>query len=384
VRVIWLCPLPREVAAGRLHPDLESLFQHPSPWITSHLPAPRDLEIHVACLLPGGKKQIDFEYSGASWHLMPAPPSNRSAKFFIHDHEHFKSLFNEIKPSLVHSWGTEDSNAMVAQKLLPAKTLVGIQGLIHKCLFIYGIKGFIRRLICSFSETRVLVKSRHVVCESNFARDGAAVFARKAEIYVVPHSIRHEFLNSEISIKSNKKVVFIGNICPAKGIEDALKAFDLAAPLDWTMDIIGEGSKEYIARIMRKIEKLGSKHRIRLLGYLSTSDLILKMQQASIFLLPTRIDTGPTSLKEAICMGLWPVCFDNSGPSEIVRRFRWGSLATNLNVFDLAEKLKLSIQNQNIYTQDRRRKLASEARSYFSPDSAWAGLMPIYRKIISE
>lgn len=335
----------------------------------------------MACLLPGGKKRLDFEHSGAWWHLLPAPPNNRSAKLFVDDYKYFKTLFNEVKPTLVHSWGTEDSNAIVAQKLSPGKTLVGIQGLIHKCLFVSGLKGFLRRLICSLTEIRVLMKSRYVVCESNFAHDGAAVFAQKASLYVVPHSIRHEILKVEIQTNLCNKIVFIGSICPAKGIEDALNAFDSAAPLEWTLDVIGDGSKDYIARIKRKVEKLSSKNRIRFLGHLNTNDLISKMQNASIFLLPTRIDTGPTSLKESICMGLWPVCFDNSGPAEYIRKFQWGSLAENLNQQDLTHKLKAVIQDKPWLDNDKRYKTILKARSFFSSESAWAGLLPIYRMI---
>jgi glycosyltransferase involved in cell wall biosynthesis len=50
------------------------------------------------------------------------------------------------------------------------------------------------------------------------------------------------------------------------------------------------------------------------------------MQESAMFLLPSHMDTGPTALKEALAMGLWPVCYDNSGPAELIRRFQFGSL----------------------------------------------------------
>jgi glycosyltransferase involved in cell wall biosynthesis len=105
------------------------------------------------------------------------------------------------------------------------------------------------------------------------------------------------------------------------------------------------------------------------------------MQSSSVFVLPTRIDTGPTALKEALAMGLWPVCYDNSGPSHYIRKFQYGNLAEDLNLPALTEALRQAIAAQEWKSSASHEKVKSHIRPHFDRSRIWRELINVYGKI---
>jgi glycosyltransferase involved in cell wall biosynthesis len=382
MKVLWISSFPSTLCENRVDPHLEHFFTHPVPWITSHLPPPENVELHIACLYPDGKKYLDFQKHETCWHLIPVPPTGRATSFFLSDYKYYEPLFAKVKPDVVHAWGTEDSNAIVAHKLLPSRTLIGIQGLMHDYLFVSGFKGVFRMLICTFTELATLAKARQIVAESNFSMKSAAKFARKAEFHVVEHPVRKEIHQADWNLQRLNRILFVGNLSPRKGIQEALIAFAQSAPENWQLRIAGTGDNRYVEKMKILASSLGVEDRVSFLGTLATNDLIQEMQVASIFLLPSKSDTGPTALKEALCMGLWPVCFDNSGPSEYITKFQWGSLAKNLDQEDLSLKLKTATLERPWEDIKEDTHPAKIARSLFSPQNAWDKLIPIYESIV--
>jgi glycosyltransferase involved in cell wall biosynthesis len=105
------------------------------------------------------------------------------------------------------------------------------------------------------------------------------------------------------------------------------------------------------------------------------------MQQSAIFLLPTLIDTGPTALKEALAMGLWPVCYDNSGPAEYVRMAQFGTLARDRDRGDLTKRLKGTLEEKPWLDLKRRAVLREFTRRRFSREVIWTELIRLYKDV---
>src|SRR5438309_8001922 len=115
MKVLWLCGLPE--ALERKWLGEEQYFTHARSWIVAHLPPPTGVELHLGCLWPGGRAPKTFGYDGAQVHLVPCPRRGRSILLFQRDTVYFRPLFDELKPEIVHGWGTEDSFGLVARRL---------------------------------------------------------------------------------------------------------------------------------------------------------------------------------------------------------------------------------------------------------------------------
>lgn len=380
MRVLWICRLPRvvqdEVFAGEDHGSESDL-----PWIVAHLPTPQEVELHVACLWPGGDKQKSVQYEGAQIHLLPCPRRGRAILLFQRDTSYFRGLFEELRPDLVHGWGTEDSYGLVARRLAPQQHVIGIQGLIRT--YYKHLPKSYRTLFVRTTERMTLKKARNVVAESQYSLDSAASLCPSAVKRVIEHPLRSEFLNATHSDGAEKTVLFVGAIDERKGVTDAITAFARVAPETWKLYVIGKGAAENESKMLRLVRDTRTSIRFHHSRDLDTPGLVKAMQQSSIFLLPTRVDTGPTALKEALTMGLWPVCYDNSGPGEYVRKYRFGSLATDRDIDSLCTKLKASLTDLPWKDVNRREILARQARHDFSHEQAWKQLIEFYELVTS-
>ncbi len=160
-----------------------------------------------------------------------------------------------------------------------------------------------------------------------------------AQHFIIEQPLRQQFLDANPSNGTKPVALFIGTIRDSKGIFDALRAFSRAAPTDWLLKVVGNGTPRDEQQMRQLIESVRLTDRIDHRRNVSVDGLVGLMQSASVLLLPSRIDSGPTALKEALTMGLWPVCYDNSGPGEYIRKYAFGSLAENSNPDSLTNTL---------------------------------------------
>ena len=381
MRVLWICSLPSAVQQFPLE-GVDHGAQVALPWVLAHFPPPDRLDLEIACLWPGGTHRKKVEFQGVFFHLVPCPRRGRALLFFQKDLSYFRPLFDELKPDIVHGWGTEDSFGLVARKLAPFRHVIGIQGLVTEYRRKIPLEK--RTILTGITERLTLRFARWVVAESNYSLGVTRRLCPRAEMYVIEHPLRPEFLEAEPSNGQARRVVYIGLIDERKGISDAVAAFAQAAPDDWSLHVIGKGVPEKEEAMLRQVKDAGIGARFTHDRSLSSPELVAAMQNGSIFLLPTRIDTGPTALKESLAMGLWPVCYDNSGPAEYIRKFGFGSLARDEDPADLTATLRKAIETEPWKDERLRQKLRKATRTAFSREEIWPQLQSLYAHIASR
>ncbi len=381
MRVLWICSLPLAVQQTALG-GVDHGAQVALPWVLAHFPPPAGLDLHIACLWPGGTHRKTVVFQGVPFHLVPCPRKGRALLFFQRDVSFFRTLFEELKPDVIHGWGTEDSFGLVARRLAPRRHVIGIQGLITE--YRRRIPMDRRSMITSFTERLTLRAARWVVGESEYSRRISQPLCPQARMCVVEHPLRREFLQAQASDGQACHALFVGLIDERKGISDAISAFAEAAPEHWSLQVIGSGSRQNEAAMARLVGDLGIGARFVHDRSRTTPEIVAAMQQSSIFLLPTRIDTGPTALKESLAMGLWPVCYDNSGPGEYLRKFGFGSLARDRDPADLTASLRAAIEGRPWADLAARSDLLSKTRTTFSREVIWPQLQKLYAEIVAE
>jgi glycosyltransferase involved in cell wall biosynthesis len=382
MKVLWICGLP-EAIEQKMPGQEKQIAQAAWSWIVAHLPPPDGVELHLGCLWPGGEKRKTVEYEGVQVHLLPCPRRGRALLLFQQDAAYFQALFDELKPEIVHGWGTEDSYGLVARKLAPYSHVIGIQGLIRA--YRKHLPKHFRTVLVSITEWLTLRKARNVVAESQYSLHSAAPLCRDgATRRVIEHPLRPEFLRSAPSDGTHQTALFVGRIQERKGISEAIRAFAKVAPAEWNLHVVGQGTSKSEKRMHELVTSSGIASRFHHSPTLGAQDLVKTMQESSIFLLPTHIDTGPTVLKEALTMGLWPVCYDNSGPGEYVRKYDFGSLAKDRDLNSLCVELRDCMLGMPWKDGKKRLALAGKTRIDFSGDQAWNQLGEFYGIVLSQ
>ena len=378
MRILWICGLPAAVQRAVFQSEVNAA-QVAWSWILSHLPPPPEVELHVACLWPGGSARKSAGFEGATFHLLPCSRRGRALFLFQRDRPLFQNLYDELKPDVVHGWGTEDSFGLVARQLAPNHHVIGIQGLINAYRARVPMER--RTMVTALTERLTLRHARWVVAESRYSLEAARPLCPRAQLREIEHPLRDDFLQNDPGDGRNRRVLFLGQVSERKGIGDTLRAFAGTKDPDWTIQVIGAGEPNAEARMTRLADELGILGRFQHDRCLPSEGIVDAMRNSSIFLLPTRIDTGPTALKEALAMGLWPVCYDNTGPREYVRTFSYGSLARDLDLQDLTAKLGEAMAVRPWLDPIRRSSLRSAALMRFSRERIWNSLIELYQKI---
>jgi glycosyltransferase involved in cell wall biosynthesis len=380
MRILWICGLPAAVKRAVLNDKIQG-GEVAWSWILAHLAPPANVDLHIACLWPGGAERKMFVFEGATFHLLPCPERGRALFLFQRDRYYFRSLYHELKPDVVHGWGTEDSFGLVARQLAPQKHVIGIQGLITAYRARVPMER--RTVLTSLTERWTLRKAKWVVAESQYSLRAALPFCPRAKMREIEHPLREEFLKHEPGDGQGRKVLFLGQIAERKGIADALRAFAGAAEPEWSLQVIGSGDARAEAEMLALADALRIRERFRHDRALGPAEIVAAMQSSVVFLLPTRIDTGPTALKEALALGLWPVCYDNTGPAEYARHFNFGSLARDLDLADLTAQLQGAIRTRPWLDAEKRSALRSATMMRFSRERIWNDLAKLYGEIAS-
>lgn len=378
-KIVWFCGLPERVRQEAFS-DLKLQPQCRWSWVVGHLPPPEDIDLHIVCGDRRLSGDVTRTWNGATFHLVKVL---RGGPFLMYEGwaPAFVRKSRELHPDVVHGWGTECAFGLAALRAAPKNHLIGIQGILavtwpvmHKNL---------QNFLCVVNERRVLRRARHFVAESDYSKAVASKYT-KASVSMVPHPLREEFRNTTLGPRNEKIIVYLGVLARRKGIFDAIEAF-LALKSDWTLVCIGapesRKEKEELDAFLKE-RNIGN--RIIFKQSQSSAEIIRWFQRSPLFLLPSYTDTGPTALKEALAMGLWPVCYDNTGPQELIGKYGAGSLVPTGDIQKLKETLEQVLVDQPWRNTVRMERVSQAIRADMSPGRIWEMLDSIYGKIIGS
>src|SRR5207249_3717468 len=119
---------------------------------------------------------------------------------------------------------------------------------------------------------------------------------RNRDVRVIPNFAREPSVRRPAGGTGSRKVIAMGSLTWRKGFDMLLDAFAAAAPPEWTLEILGEGSER--EALLARSAVLGVADRFSLPGLLS--DPSEKLAGAEIFALSSRAEGFPHALAEAM------------------------------------------------------------------------------------
>ena len=132
----------------------------------------------------------------------------------------------------------------------------------------------------------------------------------------------------------------------SKGFDMLIMVWSKIAPLnpDWKLQFVGANNDNYISDLAKSY---GLKKRIDFLGW--TDEIDKTLQTKSIYVLSSRREGFPCSLIEAMSQGCACLAFNcKTGPNEIIKDGKSGLLAQNGDIDDLANKLEMLINDEQL------------------------------------
>jgi len=304
-KIAWISFFPIEWM-----PDLpESLRglpkQHPASWqrvLLEELKPLKDLKLDVLVVRSSFPHSFTFSREDINFHCLKLPGGTRGLSLFWWETFLIRKRLQEIQPDLVHAWGSERGAALVASRL-SYPYLVTMQGLLQ--WYSEQVKLNIHHRLEARLEHVALKRASIITAESRFAVKWLQDKYPHLEVHQAEHAPDWIFHRVERRPETKPpRFLFIGAMGMIKGTDLLLRALDrLSKERDFRLTIVGSAASDFLQK-MKGQTSPGLWERITILHDLTPLQVAQEMARATLLLFPTRADTSPNSVKEAVVAGL--------------------------------------------------------------------------------
>jgi glycosyltransferase involved in cell wall biosynthesis len=369
----WLDDVPKEIAMlSRGHPStwqrvlLNGLKEHP------------DLELHVLVLRKQVQKSCSFEWHGVKFHIIKVPGGIRAPTFFWVDTLVLRPVLKRIQPHLVHAWGSERGAALVAGRL-GYPYLVTIQGLLSWYREQVPLNRHER--FSAWLETRSLPKAPLVTTESRFAVSFLNSRFPRLQIRQAEHAPAEIFhqVNRKPQIKP-LRILFVGALDYRKGGDVLLHSLDqLKEKLPFELRILGGVN----ARLLADLKTTTSARlwdSVEIKSNLLPNQIAEELAEGTMMVFPTRADTSPNAVKEAVVAGVPVVASKVGGIPDYVFAGQNGVLFEPDSVSACVNAVTAACSHP-LFSQGRVDPLTLKStRDYLSPNIMRDRFVEIYHE----
>lgn len=269
--------------------------------------------------------------------------------------ESYQYILNEFKPDIIQIWGSENP-----LKLLPfineypvvkVLTMQGVLGSItdrsliglnlKDILSTIGIREILQRQniytkaksfdIDAVYENEMIKRSDYIITQSDWTDAQIKHLNKTAVFYRVHRELRKEFIAIEkkwTDFDHNKPIIYSAAVgYTLKGLHTLIRALAIVktylpdlelrlAGATGRNDWLGDG---YLRFILNEIKKYNLESNVKWLGALAVSDIIKNLQEASVFVNPSSVESYSMVVAEAMAVGTPSVISFAGAMSELAQ-----------------------------------------------------------------
>lgn len=335
-----------------------------------------EFEIHWIILDRKGQPPATFHAHGQTFHRLKGTsfsvdlalgnlPTRRTLRRFL----------RRLKPDLVHAWGTELIYP-AALRDFAGPTVLSMQGVLTEYRRIGGLPDDWRWRRMVAREPGMIRSATVVTSESEWGISKVREIHPGAVCRLVEYGTHPRFY--ELPWQPDPAapaLLYVGGAGPRKGFDVLLDALALLPDREWELRLAGDDE------MRREVEARGLA-KVRCLGLLPWDAMQKELQAAWAFVLPTRGDTSPNSVKEARVIGLPVVTTRHGGQAGYIVDGVNGRIVDPLDAHHLAAAMA-----DVMSSFERARELGAgrhaEDRAYLRPERTAEGFAAIYRELLA-
>lgn len=372
--VEWLPDVPEEVQ--RL-PRL-----HPASWqrvLLAELEKVPRLHLHILVLRKQFERNLTFQRNGVTFHLIKTLGGSRAPSLFWVDTVLLRRKLAEINPEVIHAWGTEKGAALVASRL-KYPHVVTMQGLFTWINEIVPPTWHNR--FAAILERWSLPRAQCITTESSFAVQYLKTRFFCSNVRQVEHApdwIFHRlFRRPQVN---PLRFIFVGTPSYLKGTDLLLTALDrLKAELTFELLVVGSPERGFMEKIRPAISP-ELWRRIQFKQNLRPVEVAEELAVTTMMIFPTRVDTSPNSVKEAVAAGVPVVGSAIGGITDYVIPGQNGVLFPAGDLVGLVEAIRTACRHP-LFSQGKvEPAVLSQMRDYLSPALMGKRFLEIYEMV---
>ncbi len=285
----------------------------------------------------------------------------------------FRRLFKEIRPDLVHCWGTENLHG-AAMAAFNGPTVLSMQGIIKTYRGTGNLPGW-RWSLFEHWELGSVKRATVVTCESEWGLNEIRKIHPPKSEKLVEYGVFPTYYDVKWN-PSNVDPVFLfaGAVNNLKGVDILIKMLKAHPDRGWGIVFAGDGDlcKDLLALNDPKIE---------MKGCVRTSELQDLMSQSWALIHPARADTSPNVVKEARVIGLPVVGSPHGGHSAYIDDEKDGYVIYSEDPEEWFEKIDLLSGD---FSRCQRMSATNHQtyRDYFQPQNTAKKFLDLFREML--
>jgi glycosyltransferase involved in cell wall biosynthesis len=381
--VAWFSFFPVEWLPGVPDAIARLPHRHPASWqqaLVEEFKGRTDLRLHVFDLRKELDRDVTFEWQGVTFHCLKLPRRWRATSLFWIDTLRLRRKLREIRPDVVHAWGTEYGAAIIASRL-GYPTVVSMQGLLG--YFAGLLKPDTYGRLTAWLERVSLRRARVATAESTFSVNWLKEHFPHLRVHHVEHAPGWAFYKIQRRPETQPvHFLSVGSISHRKGHDLTLRALDrLKDELNFRLTIIGFAAEPGRLEALKAQASKALLDRVEFLQDAPVERVEDLYARATMMLVPTRADTGPVAVKEAAVAGLPVIGSAMGGMPDYITPNKNGLI---FPVGDL-DAFTQAIRQACADPLFRQGKVAPETlaavRDHLSPSRMAEDFLAVYRQI---
>lgn len=369
--VEWLPGVPEEVK--RL-PRL-----HPASWqrvLLGELEKVPGLRLHIVVLRKHFERDLIFERNGVTFHLVKTRGGLRAPSFYWLDTFLIRRVLRDVKPDVVHAWGTEQGAALVAERLGYPRVMT-VQGLISW----YGTVSppSLHDRVAAFLERHTMNRVPLVTTEARFSVQYIRQHYPRPRVEQVEHAPDWVFHRVERQPQTDPvRFIFVGAMDHRKGGDLLLRALDeLKDEMPFELVAVGK-PREPLLRALQSVASPALWSRITFKEDLVHQEVARELRTATMMICTSRADVSPNAVKEAVVAGVPVIGSAVGGIPDYVFPGQNGLLFRPGNLAELIESIRAALKHP-LFRQGRvEPETLEKTRAYLSPELMGKRFMEIY------
>jgi len=343
-----------------------------------------DLDLHVITCQPCVEDENSMTASGWPLHILQRKRLGRLT-FHIRDVSRLQHVLQRLAPDVVHAQGVGIYAA--AAVYAPYPHVVTVHGLVFReAEFAMGPAARLRRFLDSVYERYCLKKIENLIAISPYVEEELARFATFKNVYHIENPVDDTFFAVDDNEDQNI-VLYAGRVIPRKGLLHLLHVLaEVRKSLPQVhLRVAGETSsapayfeacRQFIAR-----KELGTA--VTFLGSLPVEQMAREYARCAVFALPSRQETAPVVVAEAMAAGRPVVATRACGMPYMVQDGESGFLVELADTIGWVQALTRLLSDRTLRRRmgERGRELAQER---FKSTVVAATTRKVYCKLAGE
>jgi len=342
------------------------------------------LELHVVTLCEN--KAFRRVNSGRSLtvHYVPAAYRFANVTFFLINKLRLLRALHSIQPDVVHAH-IAGTYAEVSQ-LFGRPAVLTLHGIRHRATWLDNgwLNRYVRRPLIAREERASIRGARHLIAISPYLHQEFSSFIR-GQVYTIENPVRDEFFQLADEVVPGR-ILFAGHVDRNKSphlLIRALSKVRAAFPAAHLHVAGAPYEDDYWQELQADVTRLGLRGHVHFLGALSEQRLLQEYAQCALLALPSRQETAPMVIQQAMAAGKPVVGSRIGGIPYLIAPGETGYLVDYGDVEGLAQAILPMLKDE-----DLRARLGACARAVaqtrFRADDVAQRTFAVYQSILNE